>query len=116
MPCRKCDESVGSHQKAQGPVVRFGSNFRKRIERITCTSTLEFAAVDRKSRISLSRQSRHCEPMDGSRTRFITMRGHGSWNETHLFKPENVDCFLGKSQVREVDGVESASEEADGRR
>ena len=54
--------------------------------------------------------------MGGRRIRFIAMRRNGSRNKVHLLETERVSHLLGKSQVREVDGVESASEKADGRR
>ena len=53
--------------------------------------------------------------MGGRGARFIAMRRNGRRDKVHLIEPEPVDHLLGKSQVREVDWIKSASEEANGR-
>ena len=53
--------------------------------------------------------------MGGRGARFIAMRRNGRRDKVHLIEPEPVDHLLGKSQVREMDWIKSASEEANGR-
>ncbi len=53
--------------------------------------------------------------MGGRGARFIAMRRNGRRDKVHLIETEPVNHLLGESQVREVDWIKSASEEANGR-
>lgn len=88
----------------------------ERIERIALATALEFTIIDRKSRISLSCQSCHRDPVSRRGSRLTSMWRCCRRNKTHLFEPEGVDCLFRQAQVRKVNGVERTPEEADGGR
>jgi len=109
-------ESVCAHQQAKRLHAGFATRLGQCVDGKTRTTAAELTCIHHEPGIALDRQPDHCEAMLGRGGGLAPVRRHSGGNHPYLLKIEGFGNLFGETQVREMDRIERAPEQADGGR